>query len=370
MTDTNDYPTFDEEDRSIFAIQESRLRADKMQEVLVPKLREIARMAFAQIESVFKVDPFSIASDSISPEHRPDAAKTRDFDEASVGLVMRQIEGKYHYLKLRFHLSDSTLVPMMEARRPVESEAFLGVLRDYKDEVLRLFADLEIRVWSEEARDASLSNENVIESMRVNHRKQWWLSGLHGRLAGYPIDLDDYGDFLVDQFVGMFPIFQATCERLAGIEDRFRDYFQSYLNAIGGEVDEEDEDNGSDDSGDKDLGDSLNPEQSAIEGDIVHAMIRHRRREQWLREQKIKEVQGATGRLRCEVPGCGFDFFEVYGERGLGFAHVHHNQPLGDRTEPSETKLSDLTIVCANCHAMLHRGDDIPPLSELIPKRA
>jgi predicted HNH restriction endonuclease len=70
--------------------------------------------------------------------------------------------------------------------------------------------------------------------------------------------------------------------------------------------------------------------------------------------------------LKCEVPGCGFDFEAVYGELGRDYAQVHHLKPLGDRTTPSETKLNDLAIVCANCHAMIHRGGKCRPLDKLI----
>ncbi len=112
--------------------------------------------------------------------------------------------------------------------------------------------------------------------------------------------------------------------------------------------------------------DSLNPEEGAIEGEIILALIRHRRREHRLRVQKLQQTRNATGQLRCEVPGCGFDFFEAYGEIGEGFAHVHHLQPLGGRTEPSRTDLTDLAIVCANCHAMIHRGGEVRPLEGLI----
>jgi len=171
----------------------------------------------------------------------------------------------------------------------------------------------------------------------------------------------------------MFAIYQATCERLGGTEDHFPDYFQSYLDAVAGDDNSDDDDSDDDEHLDGDENgepvDSLNPELSGVEGDIVYAMRRHRRREQRLRDEKIKAVLEATGRLRCEVPGCGFDFLEVYGEIGEGFAHMHHLKPLGDRSEPSETKLDDLAIVCANCHAMVHRGGTTRPLEGLINRR-
>ncbi|MCD4771772.1 MAG: HNH endonuclease [Bacteroidales bacterium] len=59
--------------------------------------------------------------------------------------------------------------------------------------------------------------------------------------------------------------------------------------------------------------------------------------------------------LKCKV--CGFDFKEVYGEWGEGFIEVHHLQALADNQgEEIETNPeTDLIVVCANCHRMLHR---------------
>ena len=96
-------------------------------------------------------------------------------------------------------------------------------------------------------------------------------------------------------------------------------------------------------------------------------MVRHKRRETKLRAAKIKSaLLSNNGRLKCEVLGCSFDFFETYGEVGFEFAHVHHLKPLADRETPTATKLDDLVIVCANCHAMIHRGGKCRPLEDLV----
>src|SRR5438309_5219738 len=103
----------------------------------------------------------------------------------------------------------------------------------------------------------------------------------------------------------------------------------------------------------------------AIEGGLRVALARHRARERWLRDAKITRAKEAhDGRLPCEV--CGFDFFEVYGEVGRDYAQVHHLKPLGDRTKPSLTRLDDLTVLCANCHVMVHVGHQVLPLELLL----
>ena len=62
--------------------------------------------------------------------------------------------------------------------------------------------------------------------------------------------------------------------------------------------------------------------------------------------------------VSCSV--CGFDFKKKYGVMGEGFIHVHHIVPvskLGPEYLIDPEK--DLTPVCPNCHAMLHRKE--PP---------
>ena len=104
--------------------------------------------------------------------------------------------------------------------------------------------------------------------------------------------------------------------------------------------------------------------EGALEGEVRVALGRHRARERWLRDRKILDVKNANGgRLPCQV--CGFDFYESYGELGRDYAQVHHLKPLSDRTKPSLTLLSDLAVLCANCHTMVHVGGIVRPLEEL-----
>lgn len=109
----------------------------------------------------------------------------------------------------------------------------------------------------------------------------------------------------------------------------------------------------------------------ALEGAARRRMIVHRHREATLRKAKIAEgLRAGRGRLRCQVPGCGFDFVDRYGALGSGYAEVHHLKPLASLDALGGTvRLSDLAIVCSNCHAMIHRGGVTRPLPGLIPPR-
>ncbi|MGH3380711.1 MAG: HNH endonuclease [Actinoallomurus sp.] len=91
---------------------------------------------------------------------------------------------------------------------------------------------------------------------------------------------------------------------------------------------------------------------TAVEGRVLERVHRFRERNPRLRREKIRSVGRAGGTLACQV--CGFDFAERFGPHGDGYIEVHHVVPLHE-TGTSETRLTDLALVCANCHRMSHR---------------
>ncbi|MFK4596774.1 HNH endonuclease [Streptomyces pristinaespiralis] len=106
----------------------------------------------------------------------------------------------------------------------------------------------------------------------------------------------------------------------------------------------------------------LDGEFSAPEGRLLLRRHRARERNKRLRKKKITAVLRQGGCLACEA--CGFDFEEVYGERGAGYIECHHVVPLHEAGE-GRTKLSDLALICANCHRVIHRRAPWPTPSEL-----
>jgi len=99
--------------------------------------------------------------------------------------------------------------------------------------------------------------------------------------------------------------------------------------------------------------DHWDDEEEFAEGRILTRVHKQRERNPSLIRKKKEQVLAKTGRLACEV--CGFDFKATYGELGKDFAECHHNVPVAKLTPKSKTKLTDLSLVCANCHRMLHR---------------
>jgi len=94
-------------------------------------------------------------------------------------------------------------------------------------------------------------------------------------------------------------------------------------------------------------------ELEAPEGRLLVRQHLNRERSRKLREAKIKAAVSAQQRhLECQI--CAFDFEKRYGTRGEGFIECHHVVPLHE-AGPGMTKLSDLILICANCHRMIHR---------------
>lgn len=99
------------------------------------------------------------------------------------------------------------------------------------------------------------------------------------------------------------------------------------------------------------------PIEHASEGLIKLRQHKVRERNPRLAQAKKDLSLKATGSLACEV--CDFDFRKTYGELGDGFIECHHGVPLADLKPGTITRLSDLHLVCANCHRMLHRNGTI-----------
>ncbi len=104
-----------------------------------------------------------------------------------------------------------------------------------------------------------------------------------------------------------------------------------------------------------DTGESLEDMAEAMEGRLLTNLHLSRERSPGIAKRKKKAALKANGKLTCEV--CGFDFAKAYGERGDGFIECHHTKPLSELpTLGTTTRPSDLSLVCANCHRMIHKS--------------
>lgn len=75
--------------------------------------------------------------------------------------------------------------------------------------------------------------------------------------------------------------------------------------------------------------------------------------------KRTKEIHGYT----CVA--CGFNFRKKYGEIGMNYIEAHHLTPFADLNEKSKVSpKNDMTVLCANCHRMIHRLQNVSNIEE------
>lgn len=136
--------------------------------------------------------------------------------------------------------------------------------------------------------------------------------------------------------------FEARPRELRKAADAIKELMASGFGSLPAEVDED--------------------EISASEGRLLYRRHRSRERDKRLRRQKIDAVLRSGKAISCEV--CDFDFEQTYGPRGAGFIECHHVVPLHVSGE-TNTSLKDLSLICSNCHSMIHRQSPWPTPVEL-----
>jgi hypothetical protein len=70
---------------------------------------------------------------------------------------------------------------------------------------------------------------------------------------------------------------------------------------------------------------------------------------------KVKKHHG----YKCQV--CNFDFKKKYGELGKEYIEAHHLSPYSELKEGKVRSLNiekDFSVLCANCHRMIHRMEN------------
>jgi 5-methylcytosine-specific restriction protein A len=94
-------------------------------------------------------------------------------------------------------------------------------------------------------------------------------------------------------------------------------------------------------------------EEEGNEGQLLSRVHRYRERDRTLVKKKKSKFLTEHTRLHCQA--CEFDFESTYGERGRDFIECHHTKPVSELDADGKTKLSDLILLCSNCHRIVHR---------------
>jgi 5-methylcytosine-specific restriction protein A len=76
--------------------------------------------------------------------------------------------------------------------------------------------------------------------------------------------------------------------------------------------------------------------------------------------KRVKHLQGYI----CKA--CNFNFETRYGKIGKEFIEAHHIVPISslDKAKIQLNPMKDFTVLCSNCHRMIHRIKPTPTLEE------
>lgn len=73
-------------------------------------------------------------------------------------------------------------------------------------------------------------------------------------------------------------------------------------------------------------------------------------------------VAAAKEKDKTVCRACDFDFSKFYGEIGAGFIECHHLNPVAKvSAKAPPVTIDEVTVLCSNCHRMVHTSD--PPLT-------
>jgi len=113
-----------------------------------------------------------------------------------------------------------------------------------------------------------------------------------------------------------------------------------------------------------------NSNDEYFEGRLLTLIHKKRERNSKLVLLKKQMILQKTGILECEA--CSFDFGDFYGDYGKGTIECHHIIPLCNLFFQKSTKVDELSILCSNCHRVIHRANpmlEIGTLKNIICER-
>lgn len=99
-----------------------------------------------------------------------------------------------------------------------------------------------------------------------------------------------------------------------------------------------------------------------LEGGVLFRLHRYYERRPSNRRKKIKSSLEKYGKICCEV--CGIEPHVQYKLDKI-LIECHHKTPLKDIAKATKITLSDLALLCPNCHRAIHRLEDCSDINEL-----
>jgi len=98
-----------------------------------------------------------------------------------------------------------------------------------------------------------------------------------------------------------------------------------------------------------------NYEPHGFEGERKYEIHKSIERDRNLRNKKVSTFLQENGKIFCEL--CKFNFSETYDFLETDIIEVHHIIPLSTLKKGQKTSISDLMLLCSNCHFSIHQGN-------------
>ncbi|MBW4651884.1 MAG: HNH endonuclease [Kaiparowitsia implicata GSE-PSE-MK54-09C] len=337
-------------EQSLFAIKDTRKRADQLQELLVPKLKILLNYTCDLIREAYGSDSLLACRITTTPAHRTEAKNTKAFEAATAGLA---IKGQAWFFQLRFECTFDKLYATFFGLRGLEGNPIVQVLKTYPESVIKLLTQGDCKVYSETIKrlhnTKQLNLSKFIDKLQLVPERDWYRTSLEGRYHMIPIEDLDAALPVINEFVTLSPVFRAAADVLCGENDCFENYVKRFWNWQNGLQIQESV------ATTHFSPDEVDSAEKFVEGAAKRVLVNAYERDPKARQKRL-DYYG----LDCSA--CGFNFGKVFRELGEGFIHVHHVRPISQIAEEYEVDpVKDLRPVCPNCHAMIHRRS--PPLS-------
>ena len=94
------------------------------------------------------------------------------------------------------------------------------------------------------------------------------------------------------------------------------------------------------------------PVVAAVEFSAHEGALKEQRRLTRGRNRKLRDQALLLAKDRCAA--CGRDYAKVLNGDGKRVLEVHHRRQLSNHSSPKLKQVTDLAVVCANCHRLLH----------------
>jgi predicted HNH restriction endonuclease len=101
-----------------------------------------------------------------------------------------------------------------------------------------------------------------------------------------------------------------------------------------------------------------------VEGRTLTRIHAYKERDRSLSAKAKKHYRNAWGELHCEA--CGFKPSSKYGSRGDHCIEAHHKTPVEQLLPDSITRVSDLAMLCASCHRIIHSEKPMLTLGQVV----